>query len=80
MCTLVYIYFLKIYYLIFFLAVVGLCCCTQAFSSCSEWGYSLLYCVGFSLQGGFSRCRAQALGIQASVVAADGLSSCGTWA
>ena len=21
-----------------FLAVLGLCCCTQAFSSCGEWG------------------------------------------
>ena len=32
-----YIYFLKfIYYL--FLAVLGLCCCTWAFSSCGEWG------------------------------------------
>ena len=22
----------------FFLAVLGLCCCAQAFSSCGEWG------------------------------------------
>ena len=29
---------------------------------------------------GFSCCEAQALGVQASVVAAQGLSSCGSWA
>ena len=40
--------------LIFFLAVLGLHCCTRAFSSC----------------------RAQALGVRASVAAARGLSSC----
>ena len=38
-----YIYFfLKknkfIYLFILFLAALGLCCCAQAFSSCSEWG------------------------------------------
>ena len=42
-------------------------------------GYSSLRCVGFSL-GGFSCCRARALGAQASVVVALGLSSCGSWA
>ena len=25
-------------YLFIFLAALGLCCCTQAFSSCDEWG------------------------------------------
>ena len=30
--------------------------------------------------GGFSCCRAQALGMRASVVVARGLSSCGSWA
>ena len=30
--------------------------------------------------GGFSCCRAQALGVRASVVVAHGLSSCGSWA
>ena len=32
-----------------FMAVLGLCCCVQAFSCCGEWGYSLLWCVGFLL-------------------------------
>ena len=26
----------------FFLTVLGLCCCVQAFSGCSGWGYSLV--------------------------------------
>ena len=34
------ILFLKKNYL--FLAVLGLCCCTSALSSCSKWGYSLV--------------------------------------
>ena len=33
-----------------------------------------------SLCGGFSCCGAWALGVQASVVVACGLSSCGSWA
>ena len=63
------------------MAVLGLCCCAQAFSSCGEWGYSSLWCTGFSLQwllllrstgsrqAGFSSC-----GMQVSVVVAHGLS------
>ena len=27
-----------IYFIYLFLAALGLCCCTRAFSSCSEWG------------------------------------------
>ena len=42
-------------------------------------GYSLLWCTCFSCDG-FSCCRARALGMQASVVVALGLSSCGLWA
>ena len=72
--------FLKIYLFIYlFWAALGLCCCTRAFSSCSEWGgYSSLWCAGFSLQWLlFSCCGARALAVQASVVVACGLSSCG---
>ena len=29
---------LFIFNLFFFLAVLGLCCCAQGFSSCGEWG------------------------------------------
>ena len=44
-------------------AVLGLCCCPQAFSSCGEQGAS--HC------GHFSCCGARVLG--------SGFSSCGTW-
>ena len=50
---------------ILFLAVLALHCCAWAFSSCG---------VQASLCGGFSFCRAPALGPQASVVVAHGLS------
>ena len=33
-----------------FLAALGLCCCTQAFSSCGKHGCCLLWCAGFSLR------------------------------
>ena len=62
-----------------FLAVLGLRCCVQAFFRCGEWGllfvavHRLLIVVAF-------RCGARALGTQASVVVARGLSSCGLWA
>ena len=46
------------------MAVSGLHCCARAFSSCGERGATLC-------------CGAQALGAQASVVVAHGLSSCG---
>ena len=51
-----------------FLAALGLRFCTRAFSSC---GAQASHC------GGFSCCRAWALGAQALVVAAHRLSSCG---
>ena len=61
-----------------FLAVLNLCCCTQAFPSCSEWGL-------FFTSQGFSvwwlllvaEHSLSALGL---VVAARGLSSCGAQA
>ena len=73
--------FLKInlFYFYLFLAVLGLHCCTRAFSSYSERG--LLFVVVCRLHcGGFSCCGARALGVRASVVVARGLSSCGSWA
>ena len=62
------------------MAVLGLCCCAWAFSSCGEQG--LLFRCGAwgSHCGGFSCCGVRALCAQASVVAARGLSSCSTWA
>ena len=43
-----FVAFCFIYFL--FLAALGLFCCTRAFSSCSEQGYSSLQCAGFSLR------------------------------
>ena len=67
----------KINLFILFLAVLGLRCCAWAFSSCGEWG--LLFSCGARAShcGGFSCCGARALGVQASVVVACELSSCG---
>lgn len=54
--------FFKSIYIYFFLAALGLHCCTWAFSSC----------------GGFSYCGTQALGASVLVTEACGLSSCGS--
>ena len=51
----------------------------RAFSSCGEQGL-LFIAVRRLLIALASRCRARALGAQASVVVALGLSSCGSWA
>ena len=64
--NLFYFIYFKIY---LFLAALSLCCCALASSSC---GVRASHC------GGFSCCRAQALGTRASVVVACGLSSCGS--
>ena len=55
--------------IILFLAALGLCCCARAFSRSA---------VRASHGGGFSCCAARALGAQASVFAACGLSRGGT--
>ena len=59
------------------MAVLGLCCCAWAFSSCGE--RATLRCgARASHCSGFSCCRARALGVWALVVVAHGLSSCGS--
>ena len=66
-----------LYNFIYLLTVVCLCCCTWAFSS---WGgYPSLWCMDFSLQWLLllQNTGSRALG---SAVAAQGLSSCSTWA
>ena len=61
--------------------MLGRHCCAWAFSSCSEQGLTTLCCSAqASYCGGFSCCRARALGAQASVVVARRLSSCGAQA
>ena len=49
------------------------------FSSCGEWGLLSDCGAQASCCGGFSCCRAQALGTRMSVVGARGLSGCGLW-
>ena len=57
-------------------AALGLRCCTWAFSSCGERGYSQLQCAGFSLWW-LLLLRSMGSSMRASVVAACGLSSRG---
>ena len=64
-------FFFKVYY---FLAVLGLRCCTQAFSSRSDRGLLSGRGAWTPRCGGFSCCGAQALGAQASVLVAHRLS------
>ena len=69
--------FFKIKKIIFLvLALLGLRCYEWALCSCGEQG--LLTVVRVSHCSGFSCCGAQAPGTQGSVVAALGLSSCGS--
>ena len=56
-------------------ALLGLRCCSQAFSSCGKWGLLFVAVRGF-LTGVVSRCGARALGLWALE---RRLSSCGTW-
>ena len=57
------------FFLIYFLAALGLRCCARAFSSCDERGGATLRCSArASHRSGFSPCRARALGAWASVV------------
>ena len=63
-----YIFFLKKV----FLAMLGLCCCMLSFSSCGEQGLLFLVMCGL-IFGGFSCCRAWALGWLGSVVVVCGL-------
>ena len=58
------------------MAALGLHCCAQAFYSCGKQGATLRCSAWVSHCGGFSCCRAQALGAWVSVVVACGLSSC----
>ena len=62
-----------------FLAVVGLCCCTWAFSSCGEQGLLFVVVSGLLIAVVSLVAEARALGVQASVVVALRLSSCGSW-
>ena len=72
--------FLKNLFTYYFLAELGLRCCVWAFSSCSERGLLFVALSRLLIAVASLCCRAQALGTQAAVVVARGLSSCGSWA
>ena len=63
----------------YFLICVGSSLLRVAFLSLQQAGATHRCGTQPSLCGGFSCCRAQALGTQASVVVARELSSCGPW-
>ena len=70
-------YFFSLIYL--FLAVLGLrCCCSRAFSNCGKRGLLFVFVVVPGLLVAVTCCGARAPGTWASVVAARGLSSCGS--
>ena len=54
------------------LPVLGLCCCSQAFSSCGERGLLFVEVCGLLIAVA-SHCGARALGARVSVVVARGL-------
>ena len=58
------------------MAALGPCCCARAFFSFG--GYSSFWCTGFSLQ--WLLLLWNTGDVQASVVAACGVRSCGSWA
>ena len=71
--------------ILFVLAVLGLCCCTRAFSHCSERGLLFSCGVGASHFRGFSCYGAGGLGHMdfnscSSWAPEHWLNSCGTWA
>ena len=61
-----------------FLAVLGLRCCTWAFSSCGGRGLLFVAVLGLLIVVASLCWGARALGVRASVVVALGLSSCGS--
>ena len=63
------------------MAVLGLCCCTQSFSSCGKWGLlsrcgvQASHCIGFSVaEHGLQACGLQQLQHVGSIVVAHRLS------
>ena len=68
-----------VFFLFLFLAALGLRCCAWL-SVAAVSGATLHCCAQASHCGGFSCCRAQALGARASVVVAHRLSICGSQA
>ena len=60
------------------MAVLGLCCCVRAFSSCGERGLLFIAMHRLLIEVASLVAEQGFLGARASVVAARGLSSCGS--
>ena len=74
------LFFLKIYLFIYLFGCIGSSLLCEGFLQLRRAGATLHCGARASHCGGISCCRARALGTQASVVVAHGLSSCGLWA
>ena len=72
-----FIFFKFIYLFIYFLAVLGLRCCARAFSSCGERGLLFVAVCGLLIVVASLVVEPRLQGMQASVVVACELSSCG---
>ena len=66
-----------LFFVLFWGGMLGLCFCMWAFSSCGGWGLLSSCGAQASHCGGFSCCKAWALGTGSSVVVARGLWSAG---
>ena len=73
-------FFKKSNFIYLFLAALGLRCCTWAFCSCGERGLLFIVVCELLIAVASLCCGAWALGAQASVAVAHGLSNCGWWA
>ena len=73
------LFFLNLF-IYLFLAALGLPCWTRAFSSCGERGLLFVAVQGLLIAVASLVVEHRALGAQASVVVARGLSNCGSWA
>ena len=73
-------FFLINLFIYLFLAVLGLHCCTRAFSSCGEQGLLFLVVCRLLISVACLCWGAWALGTQTSVVVAHRFSSCSPWA
>ena len=80
--SILFLNYFRLFIIYFSLAVLALRCYAQAFSSCGKWGPLSSCAVPASRCGDFSRCGAQALGCEGSVVAVhglNGLAACGSF-
>ena len=73
-------FFFFINLFIYLLSALGLRCCAQAFPSCGERGLLFVVVHWLLIAVASLCCGAQALGARASVVVAQGLSSCSSQA